>query len=417
ARTRFASPVAPAYQRRRKGLSRSPRSPSSAATRWNGVPLGTRSHSPSAAAIFSGALSSRHASAERPATDTPRSTTSVNATQIALRMTATQLSHEALGRRADGDAPPIELGDGPDPEQRVRHEQLVCPEQLGRLDIALLGANAEPPRCFEDNAAHDALDAAAREARRSELAAADDEDVAGRALRDTATRVEHEPLLHGLTAQLELREHLLETAQVLDPGKRRILSEPQPAGAHADAVAIVRVRIVGPLRDREHPRRRRGLGRQVTARAGTASHDELDDDAALSRTARVDLSRDEATRRGRYLEAAATLFEPIEMQLEPADTAVARSHRFEQTVAVREPAVRGIDARRLSVHEPERIHDATSVRPMRPSCNRRACRRHVDSTQMRQRRRLKATVPLVPPKPNEFDIATSSFAWRATLGV
>jgi hypothetical protein len=35
---------------------------------------------------------------------------------------------------------------------------------------------------------------------------------------------------------------------------------------------------------------------------------------------------------------------------------------------------------------------------------------------MRQRKRLKATVPLVPPKPKEFEIAISSFAGRDSLG-
>ena len=44
-------------------------------------------------------------------------------------------------------------------------------EQLGGREIALLGANAERARGFEHDAAHDALDAAARKARRGELAA------------------------------------------------------------------------------------------------------------------------------------------------------------------------------------------------------------------------------------------------------
>ena len=61
--------------------------PSSAATRWKGVPLGTRNHSPSEASIESGVLSSRHASAERPAADSPSITSTVSDIQIALRMT------------------------------------------------------------------------------------------------------------------------------------------------------------------------------------------------------------------------------------------------------------------------------------------------------------------------------------------
>ena len=35
------------------------------------------------------------------------------------------------------------------------------------------------------------------------------------------------PCCTGVPAQLELREHLLEAAQVLDAGERRILAEPQ----------------------------------------------------------------------------------------------------------------------------------------------------------------------------------------------
>ena len=105
------------------------------------------------------------------------------------------------------------------------------------------------------------------------------------------------------------------------------------------------------------------------------------------------------------------------MQVEPADAAVARGHRLEQTVPVREPAIRGIDAGRLSVHEPERVHDATRARLISPSCSRRNCGRHVDSTQRLQRKRLKATEPLVPPKPNEFDNPTSCFVARAVFGV
>src|SRR5262245_58623139 len=152
----------------------SPRWPSSAATRWNGVPLGTRSHSPSAA-IRSGALSSRHASAERPAADDPRSTRIPSAIQMALRIAVAQLAHEARRRQSHGNTPAVELRDGPDAEQRIRHEHLVRLEQLARCDVALFSANAEPTRGLEDDAAHDTLDAAPREARRDELAAGDDE--------------------------------------------------------------------------------------------------------------------------------------------------------------------------------------------------------------------------------------------------
>ena len=83
-----------------------------------------------------------------------------------------------------------------------------------------------------------------------------------------------------------------------------------------------------------------------------------------SRAVRGDLAREQAARRRRNLQPPAAVLEPIEMQVEPADAPVARGHRLEQAVAVREPAIRGIDAGRLSVHEPERVHGATRARLM-----------------------------------------------------
>src|SRR5689334_1519035 len=109
-----------------------------------------RNHSPSAAATDNGALSSRHASAARPAADTPRSTRTPSVSQIALRMAIAQLAHEAQRRGPDGEAPAVELLHGPNAEQRIRREYFVGREQLGRKDVALLDAEAEPSRRLED---------------------------------------------------------------------------------------------------------------------------------------------------------------------------------------------------------------------------------------------------------------------------
>ena len=91
------------------------------------------------------------------------------------------------------------------------------------------------------------------------------------------------PCCDGVAAQLELREYLLEAAQVLDACERRILAEPQLTDVHADPFAIVGVGIVGPRRYREHARRCCGVRRQIAARTGPARDDELDDGAALVR--------------------------------------------------------------------------------------------------------------------------------------
>ena len=72
------------------------------------------------------------------------------------------------------------------------------------------------------------------------------------------------------------------------------------------------------------------------------AHDLLCEDAPLGR---------------RNLQSPATFFETVEVQIEPADAAVACSHGLEQPVAVAEPAVGGIDPGSLSVHEPEGFHD------------------------------------------------------------
>ena len=48
---------------------------------------------------------------------------------------------------------------------------------------------------------------------------------------------------------------------------------------------------------------------------------------------------------GRWnLKAPATFFETVEVQVKPADATVVRGHRLEQSVAVGEPAIGGIDA-------------------------------------------------------------------------
>src|SRR5688572_11610040 len=133
---------------------------------------------------------------------------------------------------------------------------------------------------------------------------------------------------------------------------------------------------------------------------------------------RADLVCQQAARRSGYLQAPTTFFEPVEVQIEPSNDTVICRHRLEQAIAVCEPAVCGIDAGgRVSVHEPERVHGATRARLIRSSCSRRKRTRHVGRSQKGQRKRLKATEPLVPPKPNELDSPASSLAWRATFGV
>jgi hypothetical protein len=71
---------------------------------------------------------------------------------------------------------------------------------------------------------------------------------------------------------------------------------------------------------------------------------------------RLDLCREQGARRRWNFQLAAAFLEPVEVKIEPTDAAVMQRHGFEQTVAVGEPAVGGIDAGRSSIHEPERIH-------------------------------------------------------------
>src|SRR5688572_452640 len=295
-----------------------PRSPRSSVTRWNGVPLGTRSQSPSAA-IGSGALSSRHASVASAAAAAPTIRRAASAMRIPLRMACVEMRHEAFRRRSEREAVVVDPRDGPYPEQRIRYEHFVGQAQLVGRKVALCGSNAERPRSFEHVAAHDTFDSAAREARRGDFRTRDDEDVASCTADHIAAGVEQETLLHGMPAKLELRQHLLEAAQVLDTGESRILTKPHPARAHVDPIAIIRFGIIRPRRDRQHARRRRRIWRRITAHAGTARHDELDDGPALLRAMRLDLLRKQAAGRSGYLEPPAALFEPIEMQVEPAD--------------------------------------------------------------------------------------------------
>jgi len=70
-----------------------------------------------------------------------------------------------------------------------------------------------------------------------------------------------------------------------------------------------------------------------------------------------DLVREKAPLWRLNLQAPAALFETVEVQIEPADLTVLCGHCLEQPVAVGEPAVSGIDASSLSVHEPKGFHD------------------------------------------------------------
>ena len=152
---------------------------------------------------------------------------------------------------------PSRSRDGPDAEQRVRHEQLVGAEQLRRASRSRSSARRPSVRArFEHGAAHDAFDAAARRASGSRA----------RRPRTTKTLLLVPPTTWPLASSSSpcctawprssscastcSRRH-----RCLMPGERRILAEPQLADAHADPVAIVGVGILGPRRNREHARR------------------------------------------------------------------------------------------------------------------------------------------------------------------
>jgi hypothetical protein len=101
--------------------------------------------------------------------------------------------------------------------------------------------------------------------------------------------------------------------------------------------------------------------------------------AAVARAMRAQLVLEQRARRRGYLESPAAVLEPVEVQCEPADLAVVDGHRLEQAVAEGEPAVGGIDAGWLSVHEPKSLHGFTARRLPSSSCSRSDRNRHVET--------------------------------------
>src|SRR5690606_5800951 len=86
---------------------------------------------------------------------------------------------------------------------------------------------------------------------------------------------------------------------------------------------------------------------------------ELHDGAAIGRQVRRDLGFDDLGFDWLEPEPAAALGEPLEVIGEPADAPVARRHRLEHAVAVRDAAVRRVECRvTAAVDEPERFHGA-----------------------------------------------------------
>mgnify|MGYP001767483054 CR=1 FL=1 len=90
--------------------------------------------------------------------------------------------------------------------------------------------------------------------------------------------------------------------------------------------------------------------------------------------------------------------EPPFVETEERDALLTEAHRLEEAVAVREAAVERAEQPALrTVHPDERVG---------------RCELH----RRRRQTRRKTTEPLVPPKPNELDSATSMFRSCATFG-
>src|SRR5690606_21575060 len=144
-------------------------------------------------------------------------------------------------------------------------------------------------------------------------------------------------------------------------------------------------------------------------RARSARDDQLDDGRFGSRGAGFDLLAEQRPARRGDRKASATQQKAVEVIAEPAYPPAAARQRPERAVAVGEPAISRIDAARLTVDERNLLH-AEPLRTRR-SLRARAGRKAA------QAKRLNASVPFVPPKPKEFEIATSSLASRASFGV
>src|SRR5690606_35223942 len=140
--------------------------------------------------------------------------------------------------RTHGKRTPVELADRLDAEHRVRHEELVACRELGRREVGLVGREPYPLRMLEHDAPHHAADAAACDARRHQRVAAYAEHVAREAADDITARAPHKTFLRRRAVDLHLREHLLQSAQMLETRKLRILPEPQRAGPQNDAASV-----------------------------------------------------------------------------------------------------------------------------------------------------------------------------------
>ena len=116
--------------------------------------------------------------------------------------------------------------------------------KLSQSEVALAGRETRVGGRFEHHAPHHAGDAVAREQWRHEIHAADREHVAAAPADDIPARVEQQPLLDVVPAQLDLRKHLLEPAQMLEPCERRRLSDTQLAHSNANAVSVVAARVM-----------------------------------------------------------------------------------------------------------------------------------------------------------------------------
>mgnify|MGYP001299408078 CR=1 FL=1 len=175
-------------------------------------------------------------------------------------------------------------------------------------------------------------------------------------------------------------------------GQQRLIGQPCCTGKQMDAITPVR-RIQRQGGNRYYPRRRCVNRHGIATLTGAAGQYQLDHPVADPGCCVVQLGGNQLRLKG-YSQRCTTSLQTCQMQRLQRQCTAAGTQGFEQTITVGKAAI----SDRQVISNP----------PVYP------CRRHRCGLAHSQRRNTR--LPLVPPKPKEFEIAAASEACRAVSG-
>src|SRR3990172_1822658 len=293
----------------------------------------------------------------------------------------------------------------PDANDAVDQEHLVGRKQLIDADVRDADGDVIAAREPDHQFALHSGDPATRKIRRHQLATADREHIGHGAANHVVVSVTQQAFGDPGIAPFRARQHVFETVQVFDPCQCRLRRQPYPAQLHAHAVVVMTLRIVRQGTRGNHAYRRRGGRRCIAALAGPARDDDPDDTVRKARRNHGQVALENIGGRTCYAQHSAIGREFRVVTWPQQRFAAVQRESAEYAVAVRQPAIANAD--RVALNAIDEVHCDTGLGPREWPAEQRGQRR-----QTARNTRL----PLVPPKPNEFESATLIFILRAVFG-